>query len=211
MRFYLVGTTIDYHSIASILYERNPLAEVSIVTERGGAKTGTRIQNLFVVTYLEGLAVMPNRAQILLVSPDPLTRLTTLSKIPKEFQYTSACHPTAYVAKSATINHDTIIQPKALIGERVVIGPHTMIGSGVVVDHGAELGSFVTIDSGAVIGGGAVIGTGSRIQSGAIIAGGTRIGAWSEVAAGSVVLTNIPEGTRAEGNPAKMVQQRLDG
>ena len=69
-----------------------------------------------------------------------------------------AQHPSAVVAKSATIDTTVRIGPHAFIGENVVIGAGAVIGTNCVIEDGAEIGENSVIQPLAYIGPFVVIG-----------------------------------------------------
>ena len=105
------------------------------------------------------------------------------------------------------------IHPGATIGRRffidhgmgVVIGETAVIGEDVTLYHGVTLGgtSWVkgkrhpTLEDGVVIG------------AGAQILGPITIGAGAKVGSNAVVVKNVPAGTTAVGNPARIIDTAL--
>jgi carbonic anhydrase/acetyltransferase-like protein (isoleucine patch superfamily) len=125
-------------------------------------------------------------------------------------------HPSAFVAPTATLVGEVIVEEGASIWYNVVIradyspiiiraGANVQDGS---VLHGppespAELGPRATIAHGCVVHG-AVIGAGTIVGNGAVVMDGARIGSGSLIAAHSMVAVNavIPDGVLAAGSPA---------
>ena len=101
------------------------------------------------------------------------------------------------------------IHPGATIGRRffidhgmgVVIGETAVIGDDVTLYHGVTLGGtswtkgrrHPTVENGVVIG------------AGAQVLGPITIGARAKVGSNAVVVKNVPEGTTAVGNPARII------
>jgi carbonic anhydrase/acetyltransferase-like protein (isoleucine patch superfamily) len=125
-------------------------------------------------------------------------------------------HPSAFIAPTATIVGDVVIEAEASVwygavvrGDTsyAVIGRAANVQDGAVVHGRADLPSLIGEEAsiahncvihGAVIGARAVIGNGAQVLDGA------KVGAGSLIAAGSVVLpeTEIPPGVLAAGTPA---------
>jgi acetyltransferase EpsM len=203
MRFFLLGITKDNHAVASILYEKNPLAEIGILVSEGEARVGTRIANLLIAGYIEALEATSVSRQLICAVPDPLRRMTIADKIPAGWSFATAIDRDAYIAPSATVGNGTIVHAKAMLASDARVGEHCIIGPGVVLDRGAVVESYCTIGPRVVVGQETVIKTGSKIGDGAVVAGGIEVGPWSEVGTGSVALSTVPPGTQAQGNPAK--------
>jgi acetyltransferase-like isoleucine patch superfamily enzyme len=117
------------------------------------------------------------------------------------------------------------IQKGARIGRRVKVSSHTFICEGVQIEDGVFVGHNVTFINDpyprATTEGGepqtdrdwtvvpTVVRRGASIGSGSTIMCGIEIGERAIVGAGSVVTRNVPAGTIAAGNPAR-VFRRID-
>jgi carbonic anhydrase/acetyltransferase-like protein (isoleucine patch superfamily) len=133
-------------------------------------------------------------------------------------------HPSAFIAPTATLVGDVIVEEGASVWYNVVLradyspiyiraGANVQDGS---VMHGppespAELGPRATIGHGCVVHG-AVIGASTIIGNGAIVMDGARIGSGSLIAGHSLVQVNaeIPDGVLAAGSPAQ-VRRAIEG
>jgi serine O-acetyltransferase len=103
---------------------------------------------------------------------------------------------------NSVIHHATAIGSGTRCGYR---------GMSVVIHRDATIGKDVMIGSHVVIGGRSnqpvpIIEDRVYIGANACILGGIRIGNDAIVGAGAIVLTNVPAGTRAVGNPARILE-----
>lgn len=89
------------------------------------------------------------------------------------------------------------------IGEGASIGGFVSISPGVTIGKKANIGAEVTIAPGVTIGNYAKIGTGSLISP------FLSIGDNAEVAMGSVVTESVGPNTKVQGNPAKVIDDKL--
>jgi carbonic anhydrase/acetyltransferase-like protein (isoleucine patch superfamily) len=127
-------------------------------------------------------------------------------------------HPSAFVAPTATLVGDVIVEEGASIWYNVVLradyspiyiraGANVQDGSVVhgPPDSPAELGPRATIAHGCVVHG-AFVGPETIIGNGSVVMDGARIGSGSLVAAHSMVPVNaeIPAGVLVAGSPAKV-------
>lgn len=127
-------------------------------------------------------------------------------------------HPNAFVAPTATLVGDVIVEEGASIWYNVVLradyspiyiraGANVQDGSVVhgPPDSPAELGPRATIAHGCVVHG-AFVGPETIIGNGSVVMDGARIGSGSLVAAHSMVPVNaeIPAGVLVAGSPAKV-------
>lgn len=133
-------------------------------------------------------------------------------------------HPTAYIAPTAVLIGDVVVEEGASIWfgavlradfQRIVVGKESNVQDNVVIHvdehHPTRIGNRVTVGHGCVLEGCdiedlAVIGMNSTILAGARIGSGSLIGAGSLVKGGMT----IPAGTLAAGNPAT-VKKAISG
>ena len=108
------------------------------------------------------------------------------------------------------------IHPEAKIGRRVFIDH----GMGVVVGATAEIGDDCTIYQGVTLGGTSLgrgekrhptLGKGVIVSANSMVLGGFTVGDGARVGAGAVVLKAVPPGATAVGNPARILQAKVDG
>jgi carbonic anhydrase/acetyltransferase-like protein (isoleucine patch superfamily) len=132
--------------------------------------------------------------------------------------------PTAFVAPTATLVGDVIVEAGASVWYGAVIRADyapVIVREGANVQDGAvlhgppglttDVGRGATVAHNCVVHG-AILGDECLIANGAIVLDAARIGARSLVAAGSVVAANteIPPGMLAAGSPA-VVKRPIDG
>ncbi len=115
-----------------------------------------------------------------------------------------AIHPSAIVSPSASIAPGASIGPRAVLNPGAAIGAHAIINSGAIIEHDCTIGENAHIAPGATLGGGATIGSDTLIGTGAIVLPGIHIGTGCVIGAGAVVTTDLPDGCRAVGIPAKV-------
>ena len=125
-------------------------------------------------------------------------------------------HPTAFVADSAVLIGDVVVEEGASIWfgavlrgdfNRIVVGAKSSVQDNCVIhvdqDHPTVIGPHVTVGHGCVMEGcqiedGAVIGMNSTVLTGAVVGRQSLIGAGSLLK----VNQNIPERKMAAGSPA---------
>jgi acetyltransferase EpsM len=112
-------------------------------------------------------------------------------------------HRAAWVSPSATIGDGTVLMAGALVQSGARIGAHCVVNTGAIIEHDAEIGDFALVGPGAVVGGGARIGSGSFVGLGACVRDHRTIGEEALVAMGAVVVSDIPDGARVKGSPAR--------
>lgn len=137
---------------------------------------------------------------------------------------TPKVHPTAFVAPTATLVGDVIVEEGASVWygaviradfAPVIIRARANVQDGAVV-HGppgltTDVGRGATIGHNCVVHG-AILGDECLVANGTIILDGARVGARALVAAGSVVAAGfeVPQGMLAAGAPA-IVKRPVEG
>lgn len=121
-------------------------------------------------------------------------------------------HPTAFVAPTATIIGDVVMEKDSSVwfgailrgdSGQIVIGEGTNVQDGAVLHDGAKVGKYCTISHMASVHG-CIIGDNVLIANGALVLDGCEIGEGSVIGAGAVVPpgTKVPPGTLMFGVPA---------
>jgi UDP-perosamine 4-acetyltransferase len=112
-------------------------------------------------------------------------------------------HPAASLASDVRLGPGVTIGPGAVVGAATAIAEQAILSRGVLIGHHVEIGPFATVNPGANVGGNTTIGESAFIGMGATIVNGVRVGSNAVVAAGAVVLSDVADGTRVQGVPAR--------
>lgn len=114
-----------------------------------------------------------------------------------------------FVAKSARVVIESIVDPSCQVFEGSHIGPNTTIGKHVVVntsaivEHDCDVGEFSHVSVRATLLGGVSVGKEVMIGAGSIVLPGVRIGDHAIVGAGSLVTKDVPAHATVLGSPAR--------
>jgi serine O-acetyltransferase len=107
------------------------------------------------------------------------------------------------------------VHPGATIGRRVFIDH----GMGIVIGETAEIGDDSTIYQGVTLGGTSVVkgakrhptlGRGVIVGAGAKVLGGFTVGDGARIGSNAVVIKEVPPGSTAVGNPARILHKEAD-
>ncbi len=137
------------------------------------------------------------------------------------------------IGENTKIWYFTHIREHAKIGSNCNIGDYCYVDKKVIIGNDCRIGNQVSIYDGVIIKDKVFIGNGVRftnvrkpkaskrsdrfldtivddnvsIGAGAIIVGGVKIGKNSIIGEGAVVISDIPEGVFAVGNPARITKK----
>lgn len=129
----------------------------------------------------------------------------------RHFRFITVIHPSAQIARGASIGEGTVIMAGAVIGSDTRIGKHCIINTRASVDHDCLLEDFSTLAPRAATGGNVRIGSYSAISLGACVVHSIEIGEHSVIGAGSTVLSAVDSYVVAYGVPAKVIRKRKVG
>lgn len=122
-----------------------------------------------------------------------------------DLDWITLIHPFAWVHHEATIGVGTIVCAGAIVQPGAKIGSHVILNTKASVDHDCRVGDYVHIAV-AHLAGGASADEGAFLALGSTVLPGLNVGAWAHLGAGSVATKNIPAGSTAVGNPARVIK-----
>lgn len=116
-----------------------------------------------------------------------------------------AIHPSVIQSASVEIDEGTVVMQGAILQANVKLGRHVIVNTAASVDHDCIVEDFVHIAPGCRLCGNVRIGRGSLLGVGTVVIPGIKIGKNCVIGAGSVVVSDIPDGVKVYGNPAKVI------
>lgn len=148
-------------------------------------------------------------AQLLAVPGSPLTYLerkdiiNSLGLRPDRFA--TVIHRAAVVSPLAKVGYNVLVSAGAVITSNAVIRNHVCILPNSVIHHDVEIADFCIIGSNVTIAGRTRLGENCYIGSASSIINDITIGEKSLIGLGSNVITSLPPGSKAAGNPARII------
>lgn len=120
--------------------------------------------------------------------------------------YISISHFSSSIAKTATLDKGSVINPGVVIAPYSKVGAFVFVNRSVSIGHHTRIGSYTTINPGANIAGHCNLGSSVTIGMGVNILDHISVGDNSIIGAGSLVNKDIPPNVVAFGSPARVVK-----
>lgn len=171
-------------------------------------KQSTMILGLPVLGPIASLATIDHDAVVISIGDNRTRRVLTDRLIAAGERLARAIHPSASIARSATIGEGSMISAGAIILPRAVIGRGVIVNTKGSVDHDSVVGDFGHVSPGATVGANVRIGEESLVAIGASVVSGRSVGARSIVGAGAVVVRDVPDDVTVLGVPARITSDR---
>lgn len=153
---------------------------------------------------------IPERAKVLVGIGDNYARekmVGRLKSFEKPLIFVSVLHPTAYVSRNVAVGFGTVVFAQAAVNTATTLGDFCIINTGATVDHDCEIGDFAHIAPGVNLCGTVKVGDRTLVGVGSCVRPKITIGSDTIIGAGSVVISDIPPGVVAHGNPCRVIKE----
>jgi sugar O-acyltransferase (sialic acid O-acetyltransferase NeuD family) len=117
-------------------------------------------------------------------------------------------HPSAVISPSAELGPGTVVMAQVAVNARTVVGRACILNTACSIDHDCRIEDGSHIAPGSRLAGQVAVGTGTFIGVGSSVIPSIVIGSHSTIGAGSVVVDDVPDGSVAYGNPARVRSSR---
>ncbi|MBP7860894.1 acetyltransferase [bacterium] len=161
------------------------------------------------VEELEGIPVYSDTSKlapqkfIVAIGNNTVRQKCFLSLTQLGWQPITAIHPSAIIAKTATIGSGTVMMPGCIVNSDSRIGQNCIINSKALIEHDCVIGDHVHIAPGATLGGSCEVGIGCLVGIGATLLPQKMMKERSILGAGAVLIKNLEADKVAYGIPAK--------
>ncbi|MHA6485274.1 acetyltransferase [Paenibacillus sp. strain BS8-2] len=134
-----------------------------------------------------------------------------VTRMRPNLKFVTAIHPSADIAKGASIGAGSVVMAGAFVGSDTSIGEHSVLYSHSLVEHDSRIGDFVSFAPKSATGGNVIVGDYTAIAIGVSIIHGVTIGEHSIIGAGSTVIRDVASLSVAFGTPARVIRSRISG
>lgn len=140
---------------------------------------------------------------VLALTDPPTKERVVASLLARGAEFITLVHPTAVIARSATIGRGCVICPMAMVSADATVGEFVTINGLSSVGHDVRLGAYSTLSAHVDITGGVTVGTHAFFGTGAKTVPRIKIGTGAKVGAGATVMRSVPDGVTVFTMPAK--------
>ena len=123
-------------------------------------------------------------------------------------RFATVIHPSVVTAPDAVIGYNTLLMSNVVVSCSARVGNHCIVLPNTVIAHDSIVDDYCCIGSNVSISGSVRVGPECYIGSGVKVRENVRIGTRSLIGLGANVITDIPEGIVAVGNPAKVMKKK---
>ncbi|MCI9098360.1 MAG: acetyltransferase [Lachnospiraceae bacterium] len=114
--------------------------------------------------------------------------------------------PTAIIARKVILTEGAFVGKRGVVNSGSMVGACAIINTGAILEHDCKIGDFSHISPGTILCGQVVVDKDSHVGAGSVVKQGITIGKNALLGIGSVVVKNIPDDTKAYGNPCRVVE-----
>lgn len=166
-------------------------------------------RNLDILSTPDAYQPLPGDGLLLAIGVPEVRRRVAESLLARGAEFLTLVHPTAIVARTATIAAGAILCPYSIVSDRVEVGRFVVMNYHASLGHDAAAGDFSVLSPYATLGGGARIAEDVFLGLHASVGPGQTIGARSRISANSSALASAPADSLIFGVPGRIVP-RID-
>ena len=119
-------------------------------------------------------------------------------------------HPSVIINPNAVIGQACIVYPGCNIDQHCVLQDGVFLNNSVTVSHNSVIGENSFLAPGVVVCGNVRIGAECFIGAGSIISNNIELGREVIAGIGTVITGNIPSGSSVIGNPARILDKKIE-
>lgn len=153
---------------------------------------------------------IPDGAEVVIAIGDNFAREKVFGQLQssaKHLIFPVVRHASSVLSYQAKCGDGTMLCASSAVIIGAQLGRFCIVNTGASVDHDCVLGDFVHIAPGTHLCGTVSVGNRTLIGVGSSVRPGIKIGADTVIGAGSVVVSDIPSGVLAHGNPCRVVKE----
>jgi UDP-perosamine 4-acetyltransferase len=148
----------------------------------------------------------PGAAELVVAIGDAASRQRATARVEElGYRLGTVVHPAAVIAGGVRLAPGAMVMAGAVVNPDASIGRSAIINTGAIIDHDCVIGDLAHVAPGARLAGGVSVGARTLIGVGASAIPVVTIGADAVVAAGAVVVSDVGDGMKVAGVPARPI------
>ena len=124
--------------------------------------------------------------------------------------FVSYIHPTAFIARTATIGRGAVIYPYATVSNEAQLDDHVHLNYYASVGHNAKVGCCCLLAPYATLNGFSILEEDVYVSTHATVVVGQRVGARSKISANSAVMRDVPTDSMVFGVPGRVTKRLVN-
>ena len=153
---------------------------------------------------------IPDGSRVVVAIGDNLSRQIAAKRLRnnrKNLIFPIVQHPSALISDHTRIGVGNVFCAGSIVIVGSIIGQFCIVNTSATVDHDCLLGDFVHVAPGVNLCGSVSVGDRTLVGVGTSVRPGITIGSDTIIGAGSVVVSDIPSGVMAHGNPCRVIRE----
>lgn len=164
---------------------------------------GKKINDIEVINSIENWVPKDDEYFVCAIANRVIRKRIITSYINKKARFINLIDPSSIISNSAIVGKGNIIYPNTVISSNVTIGNHIIINMNSIVGHDAKIKDNTIISSFCDVTGYVEIGHSTFLGSHVSIHPKVKIGNECQIGIGSIVFTDVKDGKKVFGYPAK--------
>jgi sugar O-acyltransferase (sialic acid O-acetyltransferase NeuD family) len=205
------GASKNSKQLAEVARASGEYEVVAFLDDLHPEREGERLHDVPVLGTVEGARRLLDGGvrHVYVAVCDPATRMRLAGRAREwGFSLATIVHPTAIIARGATIGDGSLIGAHSIVNVDVRVGENVLMYDHVVVGHDSVLGDGVHLGPHVALAGEVTVEPGTWIALGAMVADRVRVGSNVMIGMGSVVVRDVPSNVVAFGSPARVARER---
>lgn len=172
------------------------------------ALRGTAIDGVPVLGSLDAVTQHPD-ARLVVCAGSGRARSAIVMRLSEcgvgDARYARVIDPSVRIPASCTVGPGSILLANTVLTADVAVGAHVVAMPHVVLTHDDTVEDFATLCAGVALGGRVTVGARAYLGMNASVRQGLRVGEDATLGMGSALLTDLPDGERWAGVPARVL------
>lgn len=171
-------------------------------------ESGSRINGVPAFSFEAAREVFDKSLDVCITNGNPVARKLIRGRLANfEPKLVNVVDHSSIVSEYAVLGSGVIVSEQVIISARSIVSDNVSINRQSIIGHDVFIGQDSAISSQVNLGGNVQVGNGTFVGMGAKIRERVVIGNQCVIGMGSVVMSDVPDGVLALGNPARVIKK----